>query len=153
MKYTPVFLAAILSMTAAVPVGEMDHTPNVVKYTVENMKDAAMERQNFPLLDSLRSERLSISNQLRDESRSGNMMGIPIVTVDQSMIHQRDEQLIRNQKLPVLPMEEAKFRRPNERYKRENKLLGNSIEESNFHQRDQNYKGDDMHNEASSSTD
>jgi hypothetical protein len=26
MKYTPVFLAAILSMAAAVPVGEMDHT-------------------------------------------------------------------------------------------------------------------------------
>lgn len=120
---------------------------------VENMNGVAMERKNFPLLDSLRSERLPITNQLRDESRSGNMMGIPIVTVDQSMIHQRDEQLIGNRKLPVLPMEEAKCRRPNERYKRENKLLGNSIEESNFHQGDQNYNAEDMHNEASFSTD
>lgn len=116
------------------------------------MNDAAMEGQNLPLLDSLRSERLPITNQLRDESGTGNSMGIPIVTVDQSMIHQRDETLIANQKLPALPMEEAKFRRPNERYKRENKLLGNSVEESNFHQRDQNHKGEDMRNEASSPT-
>ena len=121
---------------------------NIVKYTIENMNDVAMERQNFPLLDSLRSERLPITNQLRDESRSSRMIGIPFVTVDQSMIHQRYEQLIGNWKLPVLPIEEAKFRRPNERYKRENKLLSNSIEESNFHQRDQNYNGEDMHNEA-----
>lgn len=45
---------------------------NIAKYTVGDVNDAAMERENFPLLDSMRSERLPISNQLRDESKTGN---------------------------------------------------------------------------------
>lgn len=57
------------------------------------MNGAALESEKFPLLGSLRSERLPIANQLRDES-TGNIMGIPIVTVDQSKIPQRDEQVI-----------------------------------------------------------
>ncbi|KAE8555274.1 hypothetical protein EYB25_003822 [Talaromyces marneffei] len=81
MKYTTLTLAAFVSMAAAIRVGKMDRT-------LGNMNDAAIKRENLPIADPMRNEELPIAG---DESRIGDIMKIPITTVDKSKIYQRDE--------------------------------------------------------------
>lgn len=61
---------------------------NITKYAVGNMNDAAIKRENLPIADPMRNEELPIAG---DESRIGDIMKIPITTVDKSKIYQRDE--------------------------------------------------------------
>ncbi|KAL3707152.1 hypothetical protein TMatcc_005129 [Talaromyces marneffei ATCC 18224] len=74
MKYTTLTLAAFVSMAAAIRWG--------------NMNDAAIKRENLPIADPMRNEELPVAG---DESRIGDIMKIPITTVDKSKIYQRDE--------------------------------------------------------------
>jgi hypothetical protein len=97
----------------------------------------------------MRNGRLPIAVPTREELNIGNNMELPIVTVDQFKIHQRDENFMEDQKLPILPMEEPNLRQPNERYEGKVKLPIISTEESKFHQRDEHYKGEDMRIEDS----
>lgn len=122
---------------------------NIVKYAVGNVNDAAIKRGNLPIEDSMRSEKLPITVPIGDESTTANIMKVPIVSVDQSKIHRRDEHKKGDQKLPILPMDELNLRQPNERYERDNKLPIISAEDSKFHQRGEHYKGEHMRIEDS----
>lgn len=104
---------------------------------------------NLAIADPMCNGRLPIAVPTSEESNIGNNMEIPIVTVDQSKIHQRDEHFMEDQKLPILPIEEPNLRQPNERYEGKVKLPIISAEESKFHQRDEHYKGEDMRIEDS----